>query len=55
MATPNDPYVIIMKSTHEAEFQVLDTHNKPNKSFIKRAIMAFAVVYKLITFYKQHI
>jgi hypothetical protein len=50
---PTNGFVMIMKSTPDTEFQVLDTHHKPNKSFIKRTIMAFAVIYKLITFYKD--
>ena len=45
---PYQGFVIIMKSTPEIEYQVLDTTTKPKKTILKRMIMTIAVVYKTI-------
>jgi len=42
------PYVMVLKSTPETEYQVLDTTQPPKKTIVTRTVFAFAVIYKLI-------
>ena len=42
------PYVMVLKSTPETEYQVLDTTQPPKKTIVTRTVFAFAVIYKLL-------
>jgi len=48
-------YVVIMKSSSDEEFQVLDTTHEHPKTFVKRLVIGLVVIYKLFQTLKDHL